>query len=396
MIPKAEILQYANNYELLPTTIHKDYVLGWLLCEISIHKELSKWVFKGGTCLKKCYFETYRFSEDLDFTIPKELEINIDYIQKNLEEITTEIESNSGITFPRKDWKIEEYENKRGNTSYKVKISFDGPLKQPVKSLQRVKFDLTQDELIADDPVKRIVYNNYSDKVEPAPQIRCYSINEILAEKTRALAERFGRARDVYDVVNISRNFRSEIDSDQAVKIAQAKFDYKDLDKPTVHNIIEAIDTDSLKVNWEAQLRHQINELPPVDSYISDLEDAIAWWLDPTNARPELEPMPEAIGLPVERKMFPDITASAGPSAIDKIRRAAGSRFLVLVEYKGIERLVEPYSLRYTSTGNEILHVWEVKKNGEKSESHKSFITDKLTFISTSNHTFNPKWLVEL
>lgn len=26
-------------------------------------------MFKGGTCLKKCYFETYRFSEDLDFTL---------------------------------------------------------------------------------------------------------------------------------------------------------------------------------------------------------------------------------------------------------------------------------------------------------------------------------------
>ncbi len=29
----------------------------------------SSWVFKGGTCLSKCYFETYRFSEDLDFTV---------------------------------------------------------------------------------------------------------------------------------------------------------------------------------------------------------------------------------------------------------------------------------------------------------------------------------------
>lgn len=26
-------------------------------------------MFKGGTCLKKCYIETYRFSEDLDFTV---------------------------------------------------------------------------------------------------------------------------------------------------------------------------------------------------------------------------------------------------------------------------------------------------------------------------------------
>ncbi len=26
-------------------------------------------MFKGGTCLKKCFVETYRFSEDLDFTV---------------------------------------------------------------------------------------------------------------------------------------------------------------------------------------------------------------------------------------------------------------------------------------------------------------------------------------
>jgi predicted nucleotidyltransferase component of viral defense system len=25
-------------------------------------------IFKGGTCLRKCYFPNYRFSEDLDFT----------------------------------------------------------------------------------------------------------------------------------------------------------------------------------------------------------------------------------------------------------------------------------------------------------------------------------------
>ena len=25
--------------------------------------------FKNGTCLRKCYYETYRFSEDLDFTV---------------------------------------------------------------------------------------------------------------------------------------------------------------------------------------------------------------------------------------------------------------------------------------------------------------------------------------
>jgi predicted nucleotidyltransferase component of viral defense system len=64
MIDKREILEAASSFSLLPSIVEKDYVLGWILAGISSHEELAEaWVFKGGTCLKKCYFETYRFSE---------------------------------------------------------------------------------------------------------------------------------------------------------------------------------------------------------------------------------------------------------------------------------------------------------------------------------------------
>jgi predicted nucleotidyltransferase component of viral defense system len=50
--------------------IEKDYVLGWVLAAIAAEPALADtWIFKGGTCLRKCYYETYRFSEDLDFTV---------------------------------------------------------------------------------------------------------------------------------------------------------------------------------------------------------------------------------------------------------------------------------------------------------------------------------------
>ncbi|MCK4829729.1 nucleotidyl transferase AbiEii/AbiGii toxin family protein, partial [bacterium] len=56
-------MDFARELELDPNIIEKDYALGWLLVGISNHPQLkSSWVFKGGTCLKKCYFETYRFS----------------------------------------------------------------------------------------------------------------------------------------------------------------------------------------------------------------------------------------------------------------------------------------------------------------------------------------------
>jgi predicted nucleotidyltransferase component of viral defense system len=61
VIPKAEVLAVAEQSGLLATAIEKDYVLGWVLFAIAQHPELSAWIFKGGTCLKKCYFDTYRF-----------------------------------------------------------------------------------------------------------------------------------------------------------------------------------------------------------------------------------------------------------------------------------------------------------------------------------------------
>lgn len=73
MIDRREILAIAAQTSLTPHVVEKDYVLGWLLAGIFAHEELAEsWIFKGGTCLKKCFFETYRFSEDLDFTLRDE------------------------------------------------------------------------------------------------------------------------------------------------------------------------------------------------------------------------------------------------------------------------------------------------------------------------------------
>jgi predicted nucleotidyltransferase component of viral defense system len=74
---------------------------------------------------------------------------------------------------------------------------------------QRIKFDITQHELLVDPPENRAVFHRYADIPGDAFGVACYSVNEILAEKTRALYERQGRARDVYDVVHISRSFTS-------------------------------------------------------------------------------------------------------------------------------------------------------------------------------------------
>ena len=81
MIDRTEILELAQILGLRADIVEKDYVLGWLLAAINQHPSIKgHWIFKGGTCLKKCYFETYRFSEDLDFTLKKPSQISEDFL----------------------------------------------------------------------------------------------------------------------------------------------------------------------------------------------------------------------------------------------------------------------------------------------------------------------------
>lgn len=101
MIDKREILEAASSMGLLPNVVEKDYVLGWLLAGINAHPELTEsWVFKGGTCLKKCYFETYRFSEDLDFTLRDEGQLEEGFLSRVMSDVSAWVSEESGLVLP--------------------------------------------------------------------------------------------------------------------------------------------------------------------------------------------------------------------------------------------------------------------------------------------------------
>ncbi len=70
MIKPGETSLKAREVGVRDQQIEKDYMLSWILQGVAQNEQLSNAiVFKGGTVLKKIYFEDYRFSEDLDFTL---------------------------------------------------------------------------------------------------------------------------------------------------------------------------------------------------------------------------------------------------------------------------------------------------------------------------------------
>jgi hypothetical protein len=132
---------------LLPSIVEKDYVLGWILAGINAHEEISeRWVFKGGTCLKKCYFETYRFSEDLDFTLPDESRINEEFLRSVLKDVAGWVAEQSGLSIPAAQLSFDIYENPRGRINCQGKIGYRGPVSPASGGWPKIKLDLTADE----------------------------------------------------------------------------------------------------------------------------------------------------------------------------------------------------------------------------------------------------------
>lgn len=147
MISKDEIKIIAAEKQLQPGIIEKDFVLGWVLAGISKNSSTkNNWIFKGGTCLKKCFFETYRFSEDLDFTyrhlnyLPTENEL-----ASIINDVSDWVYDNSGIEIPKTGIEFEIVPNKRNSYTVQGKLSYRGIMRPDIRitNLPRIKIDLT-------------------------------------------------------------------------------------------------------------------------------------------------------------------------------------------------------------------------------------------------------------
>ena len=69
MINRAQITRRSAEDEVPARTVERDYVLAHIIAAVSNIQEESGLIFKGGTALRLCYFEDYRYSADLDFSM---------------------------------------------------------------------------------------------------------------------------------------------------------------------------------------------------------------------------------------------------------------------------------------------------------------------------------------
>ncbi len=235
MIDRSEVLTIAGERNLRVDMIEKDYVLGWMLAGIFAHPALGPaWVFKGGTCLKKCFLETYRLSEDLDFTVEDTSQLDEGVLADAFQEIADWMYDQSGIDISSQRPRFRAYRNARGGLQIEGRIYYRGPM-QPRGSLPRVKLDLTADERMV-PPVDRAVAHPYSDSPQDGITTRTYPLTELMGEKIRALGER-ARPRDLYDVISLFRRDDLRPEASAVLQTLREKCEFKDIPVPDIASL---------------------------------------------------------------------------------------------------------------------------------------------------------------
>ena len=200
MISHQEIKNLVTEWGLREDVIEKDYVIGWLLWGLGSDPDIKNlWAFKGGTALKKCYIETWRFSEDLDFTILPGGPVNPNDLEPIIKRVLEKVHDESGIDFSVSAPKFKYFD--RFNST-QGSVYYRGPRNAP--SAARIKLDLSGVEKVVRSTIFREISHGYSDALPNPAQVRCYAFEEVFAEKIRAMSER-GRPRDLYDIVLLFR-----------------------------------------------------------------------------------------------------------------------------------------------------------------------------------------------
>ena len=271
--------------------IEKDLILHQILTDLSRDKFFApNFLFKGGTCLIKCYFGYLRFSEDIDFTW-KDQSVFSGLSGKKIRSQLSKVIDNTGDVF-------EQIAKKRGldfrcvksNTDYvelggsgktcTFKIWYDSEilrrrsfLKVQINFVEQICFDTKKRELtgLLTDKHEELDLLFPEEAAEYSKKIPfgVYDIREILCEKVRALLTREGtKARDFVDAYLIWKRFGIRPEDEEKDILGKIGFSLKLYAKYREHLKEKVTLLDSGKLfDWGAEKELLLSEIDEADFY---------------------------------------------------------------------------------------------------------------------------------
>ncbi|MEK6979156.1 MAG: nucleotidyl transferase AbiEii/AbiGii toxin family protein [Candidatus Micrarchaeota archaeon] len=248
MITKNDLEQAAKLKSLSMENCEKDYFQDLVL--FNLYRQVGKeFVFKGGTCLYKIY-KLNRFSEDLDFTVTKRIDID-----KIMRLVVYSLQSlNIGTTLKEMD----KFQNQ-----INIRMAFRGPLYKGTKeSMLVLTLNLSSRERPVNNPKKEMILPIYRDI--PSFEIFAMDENEMVVEKIKTIFER-NKPRDAYDLWFLLKIKGFMVDYGLVSKKI-GKFDRNEFSKKL----------EEKAQNWERELkRFIIGTLPPFSQVKKEIEERI-------------------------------------------------------------------------------------------------------------------------
>ena len=257
MIKPGEIQKKANQVGVRDQQIEKDYILSWILWGIANHEQLAKMlVFKGGTVLKKVYFEDYRFSEDLDFTL-LDNEISNEQIFDWFNEIFNLVKEEANIPLKKidDDEAVTDKAKEDKEDGLNFYIGYVGPL-GGFGNNKKVKIDISKSEKLEFEPIVKNAIVDYSDLDDY--KLLCYPLEELLVEKLRCTMQRM-QPRDYYDIWYLVEV--EKMDVDFYTNEFRNKCISKEQNPEDFHKKLE-LKLPQYKARWQKSMNDQIKDLP--------------------------------------------------------------------------------------------------------------------------------------
>jgi hypothetical protein len=169
----------AHRDRLTAAAVERDYILTHVLAAITARDTDGRIAFKGGTALRLCHFEAYRYSADLDFSLLDDMDLDTarSLIAGALDDCRER------LALPAL----------RLTDTTPPRIEYVGPLASKPRTL---KLDLADDELV-ENTTRLPIVDRYPDQ-EPR-ECLVYALEEVAAEKLRCVIQRL-QCRDLYDL----------------------------------------------------------------------------------------------------------------------------------------------------------------------------------------------------
>ena len=380
MISKNEIEEKAKEFDVHAANVQRDYVFGWFLVALYNSSPLKDLlILKGGNALRKCYFESTRFSADLDFGMASE--IDKDLLGFEIDKICDFIHSNAGVSFEKERNNIKE--KFRAHEKLKVfeaKIYFKDFYGKADHITISVQIDITRFDKLYLPVQQRFLIHPYSDVASSRVEIHCMKLEEILATKLKCLLQR-QHSPDLYDFVYcLFLNNDLAVDKSEIVRT----FLKKTIFEPSpgvVKNILLGLPLEIFKHYWSKVVCPK-QSLLDFDVTLESFKKHII----------------ELFGAFPERGGY---AHAYFPSQFrNTIMEAGRGMTLLEVVYDGISRTVEPYSLVYKQPqgqpAREYFYVYDRTGGRSGTPGIKSFVHEKIALIRNTGEVFEPRHIVDV